>query len=98
MEHIKWFDLELLGEDCIDDEIKSMVISIFRYWRTEEIIIINQQKIKKWRPKRNVALLTNRLDLFELFRIIAAKTETKSDFSNFSTVFQTPSVLRLKIQ
>ena len=93
VKHINWFDLELIGDDKVDKEIELMSMEIFKYWRLGEVLLINKQKITKWRPKDNIVLLSNRMDLMELYKQILKKKPPRQQMK-VSVLFQSEAVIR----
>lgn len=59
---------------------------------------MGDQKISKWRPKNNIALITNMKDLHELYFEIDEKEVKKPNFTNEMILFETNSVLRLSFE
>lgn len=95
MEHIKWFDLEIT-DGTMNAEIKKKAIYIFKCWKSSRILATEGQKVHRWRPKHNIALITTTDDLLELFQLLEKKDE---DISNFTVeiLFENESVLRVQM-
>ena len=93
--------MELL-DSSVTTEISRDVSVVFAHWPVTELfdnnLLLQSQRISRWRPLRNVALITNKTDL----RILAAKMPERyprnTDISSFRVLFQYDNILRLAAQ
>ena len=97
MEHIIWFDLEIT-DGIIDLDIKQKAVNIFNSWKKKGVWLMGEQKISQWRPRNNVALVTNLKDLHELCLGIDEKEMSELKITNDMILFETNSVLRLSFE
>ena len=97
MEQVIWFDLEVT-DGIINPDIKRKAIGIFNFWKKEGIYLIGEQKISKWRPSKNIALITNVKDLYGLYNEINEGDTAEAKFTNNTLLFETKSVLRFSFE
>ena len=80
----------------IDEAITRDAIVLFTVWANKKIIntgdILPSQRITKWRPTKNIAIITTKVDL----RKILVNLNTSVPMC-FSVLFQDRNVLRLKL-
>ena len=77
----------------MDKETIKRAILLFTHWSRKETIskgnILPTQRLNKWRPKGNIALITSKKDLLKL-------TECFTECANFIILFSNENVLRVK--
>lgn len=95
------FDVEIL-DSRITSEIARDVSVVFAHWPGTEIfdgnLLRQGQRISKWRPKQNVALITNTMDLRFLAREMPKHYLKNDNITAFKVMFQHENVLRLCVQ
>ena len=89
---VKTFDLELLDSN-VTPELIYEAKTLFASWIGNGRIstLYPSQKLSKWRPQGNIALITNRYD----FEQMARSAERSQDIL-FETVFLFDNILRLQ--
>ena len=89
------FDLQI-DDANIDEEVNRDAIILFTHWANKKFLterdILLSQRLTVWRPKRNVALISSRMDLSELIKKLP-----KITVKSFTVLFRHENVLRLKM-
>ena len=93
------FDLQILDSN-ITTEISRDASIVFAHWPTSNTIdksmLGPSQKVTKWRPTHNVALITDTKDLSTLAKKISNESARNPTIKCFHVVFQYENVLRLE--
>ena len=96
MEQISWFDLELTN-GILTDNIKEKALKIFNSWKNNGVQKLPEQRIAKWRPKKNVALVTATEDILKLYKQLENQMVMNLP-GNVTFLFENETVLRLRIE
>ena len=93
------FDLQILDSN-ITTEISRDASIVFAHWPTsntvDKSILGPSQRITKWRPTHNVALISDTKDLSSLARRMPNEFVKNLKIDCFHVIFQYENILRLE--
>ena len=93
------FDLEILDSN-ITTKISRDAGIVFSHWPGANVIdksiLGPSQAVKKWRPSKNIALISNAQDLSLLTGEIMKIYKKNENIKSFQVLFQYDNILRLK--
>ena len=92
--------MEIL-DSRITTEIARDVSVVFAHWpgtgSFDKNLLQQGQQISQWRPRHNVVLVTNTVDLRNLAREMPKHYPKNGEIAAFKVVFQYDNVLRLTV-